>query len=380
MKSIVYKSLALASLLVAGASCSNNLEYTDVTPSPVTAFYEPVDGKALKLVPSNSATLLFEWEAAHAADGSVPQYELAFYKADNTTTPVYKVTSDNVGAKPMATVDHKTLTKVMSAAGVGMGDTGTIKWGVISYSGANATKSTVLHDLTLTRFIGFDEIPASLYITGEGSEGGADLANAIAFNSPDADSFEIFHKLKAGQKFYFTSDRDGLETYSLKGNSVVEGEDGGTYVDADGVYRINLDFSTASATLRKVEHLYFVICEHYPKTEFEYDYVGNGVYEKDSFSFETRDTGWAWDPFESRYKMLMEYGDGTKVMWGTAIGTDGKPGSIDIESSYFYIAEKGVNQWDDKWKLADKFYKTPTIYNVYFNNDHGAYTHFMTVK
>lgn len=305
MKSIVYKSLALATVLVAAASCTDDMNYTDTTPSPVGAFYEPVDGKTVKLVPSNSATLLFEWEAAHAVDGSVPQYEVAFYKTDDTKTPIYKVTADNTGAKTMATISHKTLTKVMAAAGVKMGDTGTIKWGVISYSGVNGTPSTVLNEITITRFIGFDETPNALYITGAGSETGDDLAAARQFSKPDADTFEMFTKLTAGQKIYFVSDpTDAANTsYSIKGNSVVEGDDGGTGVDATGVYRVSIDFSTASIILRKIDHVYmrftdwsgFTAVPGQGNYACEFDYKGNGVYSKD-VKIVTKDTGWSWDP------------------------------------------------------------------------------------
>ncbi len=379
MKSIIFKGLALVSILVAGASCSDDMEYTDTNATPVKQFYEPVNGKAVKLVSSASASLLFEWEAAHAGDGAVPQYEVVFTTADgNLDKPIYRVTSDNGGSKPMATISHKILSKVMAAAGVGSGETGKIKWGVMSYAGVNGTKSTELYDLTVTRFEGFAEIPTSLYMAGAGSETGDDIANAQAFNALDAETYEIFTKLNAGQKIYFSADRDGLELFSLKGTKVVEGEDGGTGVDETGVYRVTLDFSTASASVKKIDHLYFVICDKYPANAFEYKYVGNGVYQSDAFTFETKDTGWSWDPFESRYKILMEYGDGTQKMWGpTNASLDGKPSALDITSSYFYMAEYGVSQWDQKWKLADAWYKKPCIYSVYFNTQYGAYTHFI---
>lgn len=388
MKSIVYKSLALATVLVAAASCTDNMEYTDVTPNPVTAFYEPADGKSVKLVPSATASLFFEWEAAHAADGSVPQYELAFYKADDTTTPIYKVTADNTGAKPTATVAHKTLTKVMAAAGYGMGQEGTIKWGVIAYSGANSIKSTVLYDLKLTRFIGFDETPAQLYITGAGTETGEDVAAAHALLKPDADTFEGFAKLTAGQKIYFVSDKDDAANtaYSIQGNSIVDGDKAETGVDETGVYRINIDFSTASITLRKVDHIYMRFLEFdgfsgLPDSHYacEFDYVGNGVYSKD-VTIVTKDTGWSWDPFESRYNFLMVYADGTQVTWGPLnSGLDSKPGSIDITNGDFTMVEySGVT--GNKWKLPDVWYNVPLTYNLYFNGENGAFKHFATVK
>ena len=380
MKSIFYKSLALVAFLGAAASCTNDLEYTDVTPSPVTAFYEPADGKSVKLVPSASASVFFEWEAAHVADGSVPQYELAFYKADDTTTPIYKVTSDNTGAKPTATVSHKSLTKVMAAAGVSMGETGTVKWGVISYSGANKTQSTLLHDLTMTRFIGFDETPDQLVITGAGSETGEDVSAALPFFKPDADSFEIFTKLTAGQKIYFVSDREDAAntSYSIRENSIIEGPDGGTGVTATGIYRINIDFSTASITLRKVDHLYFQYCWGGWDKTFEFDYTGGGVYTK-NFTFKPHQESWGKD---ERYHLWMEYADGTQTVWGpTNAGLDSRPGSVVITSSYFNMKEyqKG-GQWDNKWKLHDSLWEKECTYKVYFNGEYGAYTHFMEPK
>lgn len=388
MKSIFYKSLALVTVLGAAASCTNDIEYTDLTPSPVTAFYEPVDGKVVKLVPSNSATLFFEWEAAHAIDGTAPQYELAFYKADDTTKPIYKITSDNTGAKPMATVSHKTLTKVMAAAGVGMGETGTIKWGVMSYSGVNGTKSTVNHELTVTRFIGFDEIPPQLYLAGEGCETGDDLSQALAMMKPNEDTFEMFTKLTAGQKIYFSADQDGLSTYSLRGTSIIEGEDGGTTATETGVYRISLDFSTASATLRKINGVYMRFTDHdFGATPaggdshcvFAFDYAGKGVYTKDA-TIVTKDTGWSWDPYESRYNILMVYADGQSSWAPTNTGLDSKPNTpLDINSDYFSMQEfAGTVGY--KWKLSSSCYNLPITVTVYFNNDYGTYKHFTAPK
>ena len=383
MKSIFYKSLALVAFLGAAASCTNDLEYTDVTPTPVTSFYEPANEKAVKLVPSNSASLFFEWEAAHVVSGAVPQYELAFYKADDTKTPIYKVVSDNNGAKPMATVTHKSLAKIMAAAGVGMGETGTIKWGVISYAGANSTPSTTLYDLTVTRFIGFNEIPDALYLVGAGTETGDDVSAARAFSKPDADYFEIFSKLTAGQKIYFSGDKEGLSTFCLNGNRINEGEEG-TGVEATGVYRISLDFSTAKATLSKIDHVYmrftdfdgFSAISGDGHLAFEFDYQGNGVYSKEA-TIKTKDTGWSWDPYESRYNIYMKYADGNNTSWApTNTGIDAKPNMpLDITSSYWTMQEF-PNTVGYKWKLSSSCYNVPCLISVYFNSEYGAYTHF----
>jgi hypothetical protein len=276
----------------------------------------------------------------------------------------------------------------MAAAGFGMGETGTIKWGVISYCGVNGTQSTVLNELTLTRFIGFDEIPNALYITGEGSETGADLSKALAFTHPDSETFEIFTQLTAGKEIYFTSDLDGSgTTYSLKGSSVVEGEDGGTYAESTGVYRIQLDFTTASVTLSKINHLYmrftdfddFTTISSDGNLAFEYDYVGNGEYHKET-TVTTKDTGWSWDPYESRYNLLMVYDDGTEISWApTNTGLDNKPGTNDISSDYFNMQEYS-GRVSTKWKLADVCYNVPCDFNAYFNGQYGTYKHFQKAK
>ncbi|MDE5631628.1 MAG: SusE domain-containing protein, partial [Muribaculaceae bacterium] len=338
-----------------------------------------------------SASIFFEWEAAHVADGSVPQYELAFYKADDTTTPIYKVTSDNTGAKPTATVSHKTLTKIMAAAGVQMGQEGTVKWGVISYSGANKTQSTLLHNLTMTRFIGFDEVPAQLFLTGAASENGENLADASAFMKPDAETFEIFTRLKGGEPFYFVADIEDAEntSYSISGDNFIEGKDGGKTVAADGIYRISLDFATASAKIRKIEGVFMRFTEFSfgsapsaiadNNCAFEYEYQGNGVYRKET-TIVTKDTGWSWDPYESRYNIYMVYEDGEASWAPTNTGIDEKPNMpLDINSDYWSMQEF-PQKVGYKWKLSSSCYNIPIIATVYFNGEYGTFKHFTQVK
>lgn len=388
MKSIIYKSLALAALLTGAASCTNDLEYTDTTPSPVQSFYEPVNGKSIKLIPSATASVLFEWQPCQAGDGAMPQYELAFYKADDTTTPIYTVTSDANGAKPMATVNHKTLTKVMALAGVQMGDEGTVKWGVISYAGVNGTPSKQLNDLTMTRFIGFDEVPAALYLAGAASETGDDLAAARPFAHPDGETFEMFTSLKGGQKIVFITDPESPEYYSPKSESAfIDGAEGGYMVPADGVYRLTIDFSTASVNFRKINGVYFRFTHH----EFnlpgmldthcmcKFDYQGGGVFTWEG-SIKTKATGWSWDPYESRHNFAMEYADGAIVTWGPKnSGLDNKPSSLEIESDNFTMVEY-AGRVGYKWKVPDAWYDVPLVYTLYFNDEHGAFKHFAKVK
>ena len=99
--------------------------------------------------------------------------------------------------------------------------------------------------------VGFEEIPAQLYLTGSATEGGMDASKAVACASPEKDKFEVFTKLEGG-KTYKLVDRaaEGAKVFYINGNKIMEGE-GETTVEKTGVYRIEMDFSIASVTVRE---------------------------------------------------------------------------------------------------------------------------------
>ena len=83
-----------------------------------------------------------------------------------------KVLSDNGGSLSYATISHKTLNKVGAAAGLNSGETGTLVWTVMASRGLNSVMAKESKKLTITRLVGFEEIPAQLYLTGSATEGG----------------------------------------------------------------------------------------------------------------------------------------------------------------------------------------------------------------
>ena len=108
-----------------------------------------------------------------------PLYEIVFDKeGGNFSNPLYKVLSDNNGARNYATISHKTLNKIGAAAGLNSGETGTIIWTVIASRGLSTAMSNVSHKLTITRMLGFAEVPSQLFLTGEATEGGSDISQA----------------------------------------------------------------------------------------------------------------------------------------------------------------------------------------------------------
>lgn len=64
-----------------------------------------------------------------------------------------------------------------------------------------------------------------------------------------------------GGKTYKLVDRaaEGAKVFYINGNKIMEGE-GETTVEKTGVYRIEMDFSIASVTVREVSKMEFYFC------------------------------------------------------------------------------------------------------------------------
>ena len=108
--------------------------------------------------------------------------------------------------------------------------------------------------------MGFSDIPASVYITGEGSEGGSDLSNASIMKSIGNGEFEIYTKLTANKPHYFTDAKVGTpRQFYVENNIIKEGPSTGT-VTKTGVYRINLDFNVGSAVYTEIVNIELYFC------------------------------------------------------------------------------------------------------------------------
>lgn len=347
--------------------------------------YSPKDNQKVTLISSATASLFFEWSSANAADGGAPLYEVLFDKANGDfSKPIYSLTSDDNGSRNYATISHKVLDKIASLAGAGSGEEVNVKWTVRSTRGLGGKLAEESRTLAITRLLGFAEIPAQLFITGEGSEGGATAANAIVCSSPEADVFEIFTKLEAGKNYQFIDTKDGeARHFYIDGTSLKESTDGtkaGT-VEKTGVYRIDLDFAVASVKMVEITGCGFFFCPS-NSTIFAMDYKGNGVWEGTGAT-PFKQEGWGRD---ERYKIEMITADGT-IHWGPEnSGLDSRPSAAanaDPTSDYWYCKQWPVTQWDNKWKLYGshdtEITGTNTTITLYLNttNVAGRYTHFV---
>lgn len=363
MNTIISKAFVAVALLSTFTSCTEDMEYKDSKVTPVNALYEPANEKAIELQASATASLFFEWESAKAEDGGAPLYEVAFDLPGNDfSNPIYKILSDNNGVRNYATVSHKTLNTIGAKAGLAGGETGDIIWAVMPSRGMNTAAVTVSRSLTITRLLGFNDIPSQVFLTGDATEGGSDLSKSLECLSPEADVFQIVTSLKAGKGWKIVSDKGAdAQVFHVNGNSILEG-DGECIVDEDGVYRITMDFSIASVTMKKINKVEFYFSPE-GKTLFEMPYAGGGVFTGEG-TVNFKQESWGLD---QRYKLLMTYGDGSEVMWGASSGIDSNPGAADPSDPYFYAYETAVSQWDNKWKLNDEFNGKPITVSLHFD-------------
>ncbi len=372
MKTLLINLAIVSSLIIAISGCDEDDKLNNTKVTAVKALYEPAADKLVVLQSSASATVYFEWEPAKAEDGGMVLYELAFdVEGGDFSSPVYKMASDNNGGYNHATVSHKQLNKIGAMGGIGSAETGKLIWTVFSSKGINDLKGEEIRTLTITRLAGFAEIPVDVYVSGAGSEGGSNLAEASVMKAIAPGEFEIYTKLTADQPFFFTDGTSGTPRQFYVDNKVLKEGDSNSTVETTGVYRINIDFNTGSTVFTEILdlQLYF---SPLGENIFSLPYVGNGIFKASSQPITFKQEGWGRD---ERYKFTMAVkdseGNESVEWWGTLNSTDGRPTGND---EYYYMTITPESRWDDKWKF-DGIMDLALVDVIVYLQAEGPYTH-----
>jgi hypothetical protein len=374
MKPVFIKTTIIASLVFAFVACSNDGKVRDTGVTAVGKLYEPDNGKDIVLQASASATLYFEWEPARAEDSGGVLYEVVFDRADGDfSDPLFIVASDNNGGMNHATITHKQLNRIAALAGVESASRGTLKWTVYSSKGINPVRAVEERTLALMRLAGFADIPSQLYITGEGTEAGADLSRALVTKKLAEGEFEIYTQLTEGRPFKFVSAASGTPVeYSLSGEKIVEG--GTSVVPKTGIYKYYLDFNIGSFTTKEVTKVNLFL--NWSQRKIELPYKGFGVWEAANYAITGLEGS---DNSDDRYKFRMESSEG-ETEW-RAVNNDSKPTG---NEAYYYMVERtNVEQWTNNqiWKNPATDGWSGKTYDVTFSlNPGSAYTHNLVIK
>ncbi len=370
---LTIKILVLTSLISLSAACSDNMGALDTRLAEVTNLVEPMNEKDLVLEPSITAALYFEWDYVNPDDSGVAAYRVAFDKSDGDfSNPIYVVNAGNNGFANNVSISHKKMNSIADKAGILPSSTGTVKWTVFSSKGMHTKKSSQENNLTITRLGGFDELPIDLFITGEATEGGSNISNAIKMKKLSEGVFEIYTHLTQGQPYQFASNRTGSgTTYSLSGDNIIPG--GTSEVDESGVYKFYLDLEVGSFSMKHVINVSLFL--NWAQKYIELPYLGLGVWGITNYEI----TGLSGNnDTDDRYKFRMASSEG-ETEW-RAPDNDSKPTG---NPEYYYMVERtNVTQWTNGqvWKSPINGWSGKK-YDVTFSlNPDGPYTHNLVIK
>lgn len=335
---------------MAVVSCKKDKEFKEVNVTEVTTLYSPDEARNVVLQPSATASLYFEWEKATAQDNGLVYYDVLFDKEDGDfSKPLYVVTADNNGISSGASITHKVLNRIGGLAGIASSAEGVLKWTIVSSRGLTKVMSKQSRTINITRLSGI-EAPASLYLTGEGTEAGADLSQALQVKALKNDGeFEIFTKLVAGKKYSFVDSKSNVSrTFSVDdGGTTFKENENGSMIAEDGIYKINLDFNTTTITLQPITKLDFFMCTPQKRTTLEYQ--GKGVWKVDDMVPDFTSGGWGDD----RYFFWMTIGGKEQKIGGNL--KDNQPPSV-TTGAYFnlFFYPSDESQWDYSFKFPNR--------------------------
>lgn len=379
----MYKSISslvtccLMALLM--VSCSKDDRDINMNITEVTQYYAPNDNIFVKLEPATSASVGFEWDHSKAADGALVMYEVAFDKeGGDFSAPVYKIASDGNGVQNRLTLSHKDLNRIANMAGIESLATGKLLWKVIAYKGTNSKPSELVRTIEVERPAGFAEIPNEVFITGDATEAGDDVANAIKLKSTGPGVFEIYTSLKPGSYKFVNRTTGTITSYQVEGAFLKEGDAVASPADAEKVYRLELDFNNAAFRITEITGLGFWFAPN-NTIQAELEYVGNGTFQALDVPIEFKQEGWGRD---ERYKFRMDLKaeDGTTFQedWGSVNRDNSRP-TAGTPLAWYNIYKQDVSQWDYNFKFMDAADMSNVDMKVNFKND-DAYNHEIIIK
>lgn len=193
----------------------------------------------------------------------------------------------------------------------------------------------------------------ALYIYGEATEAGTEIANAIEFNVAGEDKYTLYTKLTAGSYSLVANNKPGAKSYILNGETLVEGE-GTLQNDTENVYRISVDVAAGTLSLEAITQVR-LRNEANGNWTYDFTYVGNGVWEVTDINNINR-IGWNGE----RY-YFEAWANGVEEIWGYSRSNNDGPevyhSSADVDpttglpTQYIYIRQRGdISRWDYTFK------------------------------
>ncbi|MBK5195901.1 MAG: SusE domain-containing protein [Proteiniphilum sp.] len=339
-------------------SCSDPIEDdvdNTIVLNAVELLIAPADKTVLALSDDSKSTEKFEWQHAEASKGMAPKYEIIFFK-DNQT-PSNAISSMSASTSNSVNINHVKLNDIAAKAGIEPGSSGTIKWTIRAYHESVTALSQETNTLVIQRPEPERPVTA-LYLTGQGTEFGENIAEAMAFIKISDTQYILFSKLTAGQPFRFIDNIEGdkIRTFYVENNKLVE-EDGDAQISKSGVYKITIDITSGLVKMKEITDLSLYYCIKHRAINLQYE--GRGKWKTVSLIHFSQES---WGD-ETRYKFKMTEGSVNNFL------EKSNDGQFSMKQSV--ISDHDQQLWDGVWSYANNLKNRWAAVTVDMSN----YTH-----
>ncbi|MBR8536985.1 SusE domain-containing protein [Carboxylicivirga sediminis] len=229
--------------------------------------------------------ITFNWEAAVSSAKYGVYYTVVIdsLNASDVNQPIIQFKSLEGGKSNSASITNLELNDALYMAGFLPGQELELQWAVQAVCLSKMTSDEA--DVTVTRY---DD--DKLFLSGSATEVGDNVTNAIKMMRLSNGAgeklklYESYTELKANEGFMvFNGRSENAIAYGVdnEGKLVRDGQP--ITVDADGVYRINIDFETMSISFHKVDRLGLIgspLAGGWGADE-ALEYIGMGVWQSD---------------------------------------------------------------------------------------------------
>ena len=166
LRNITILALAATPFASGCADDGNEINYNIQTGNTL---YLPQNGEEVDL--SLGSDVRFEWSPSIAEDNGFVSYELLFDRENGDfSQPLAALTSQLTGSQTYLSVTAKELNTVARAAGLGIMETGNIRWSVRASKGINGSVYTESRLLTVTTMNSMSPLPQSILLKGDATE------------------------------------------------------------------------------------------------------------------------------------------------------------------------------------------------------------------
>lgn len=365
--------MAVLAMTMVLAGCAKTNLSIDYNITAGNSLYLPADGESVDL--TTGAATTFQWSPSIAADNGWISYEILFATENGTfddNSPFLPAQMN--GGSTYLSATAKDLNNVAKQLGIGIGETGTVKWTIRASKGLNGVVYGESRKLTLATLNTMDPLPTSLSMKGTGAESASEATNFIQVGSDGAQAeegiFSAFTKLQAGDVMvsddlgrYYLLNSNGTISYSATEVS--------TSISLDGIYWLKVDFSGMTWSADKISkvELYAAAWSNGMHTaKEEMTYAGGGKWELLGYDNATSDN----EAGDTRHRFNMHMADGTTWYLGTASSFPGDYTTEYMKVAFFTSDGVGNADWDKTYNFKSTDCGRALDCYLYLNADNEA--------